>query len=116
MAQTPRPESLVFNSPVAARPEVARQPSWGIAATPITPGSRYLQPVQQAPRTEESRFKGFPAVDACPRPPTASLLDEVRRRALRRGRHAATTRARAPVRLHRRRVRWPAPRARAAAG
>jgi hypothetical protein len=89
MASTPRgePMSLLFASPSPTRggggaevPSFARQPSWGpAAATPVTPGSRFLQPLQ-APRSDgpAARFRNLPTPTECPPLPMASSLFSVR--------------------------------------
>ena len=84
MAATP-PVSLLFASPSPTRggveaPFTQRQPSWGPpATTPVTPGSRYLQPLQ-APRTDGSAARGrnVPPATEVPPLPVASALFSVR--------------------------------------
>lgn len=87
MAGTPRdtPVSLLFASPSPTRggsvePFTQRQPSWGPpVATPVTPGSRYLQPLQ-APRSDgpAARWKNIATPTECPPLPVASSLFSVR--------------------------------------
>ena len=87
MAGTPRdtPASLLC-SPNPARGGEAgftqRQPSWGGAGTPVTPGSRFLQPLQ-TPRSDgtAARYKNVPSPTEChgvPPLPMASALFAVR--------------------------------------
>ena len=85
MAGTPRdapPSILCSPNPARGGGDSAfaqRQPSWGPAGTPVTPGSRYLQPLQ-APRSDGSaaRWKNVPSATECPPLPMASALFAVR--------------------------------------
>ena len=83
MAGTPRdPPVSLLCSPNPARGGdgfAQRQPSWGAAGTPVTPGSRFLQPLQ-TPRSDgtAARYKAVPSPTECPPLPVASALFAVR--------------------------------------